>query len=97
MRFNPGLVSRARSCFDPFSGSEAPRRIADLYVIEARVRGQPSAHGLAERRSFSKPIVQTLHSRLEAQLPLVSGRSTLAEAIRNALSRWEGLHRWRIR
>jgi len=65
--------------------TEALRRIADLYAIEARVRGRSSAHRLAERRSFSKPIVQALHSWLGAQLPFVSGRSTLAEAIRYAL------------
>ena len=69
---------------------ETLRRIGELYVIEARVRGQSSAHRLAERRSFSKPVVQALHSLLEGQLPLVPGRSTLAEAIRYALSRWEG-------
>jgi transposase len=74
--------------------TEALRRIGELYAIESRVRGQSSAHRLAERRSFSRPIVQALHSWLEAQLPLVSGRSTLAEAIRYALSRWEGLTRF---
>jgi transposase len=74
--------------------TEALRRIGELYAIEARVRGQSSAYRLAERRSFSKPIVQALNSWLEAQLPLVSGRSTLAEAIRYALSRWEGLTRF---
>src|SRR5882757_4368190 len=74
--------------------AEALRRIGELYVIEARVRGQSSAHRLAERRSFSKPIVQALHAWLEAQLPRVAGRSTLAEAIRYALSRWEGLTRF---
>jgi hypothetical protein len=40
------------------------------------------------------PIVQALHAWLEAQLPRVAGRSTLAEAIRYALSRWEGLTRF---
>jgi hypothetical protein len=73
------------------------RRIAvssELYAVEARVRGQSSAHRLAERRSFSRPIVQALHTWLEAQLPRVAGRSTLAEAIRYALSRWEGLTRF---
>jgi transposase len=74
--------------------AEALRRIGELYVVEARVRGQSSAHRLAERRSFSKPIVQALHAWLEAQLPRVAGRSTLAEAIRYALSRWEGLTRF---
>jgi hypothetical protein len=67
--------------------AEALRRVGGLYVIEARVRGQSSAHRLAERRSFSRPIVQALHAWLEAQLPRVAGRSTLAEAIRYALSR----------
>jgi hypothetical protein len=38
--------------------------------------------------------VQALHAWLEAQLPRVAGRSTLAEAIRYALSRWEGLTRF---
>jgi transposase len=47
-----------------------------------------------ERRSFSGPIVQALHAWLEAQLPRVAGRSTLAEAIRYALSRWECLTRF---
>jgi len=74
--------------------AEALRRIGELYVVEARVRGQSSAHRLAERRSFSGPIVQALHAWLEAQLPRVAGRSTLAEAIRYALSRWEGLTRF---
>ena len=74
--------------------AEALRRIGELYVVEARVRGQSSAHRLAERRSVSRPIVQALHAWLEAQLPRVAGRSTLAEAIRYALSRWEGLTRF---
>jgi hypothetical protein len=74
--------------------AEALRRIAELYVVEARVRGKSSAHRLAERRSFSSPIVQALHAWLEAQLPRVPGRSTLAEAIRYALSRWKGLTRF---
>jgi transposase len=73
---------------------EALRRIGELYAVEARVRRQSSAHRLAERRSFSRPIVQALHTWLQAQLPRVAGRSTLAEAIRYALSRWEGLTRF---
>src|SRR6266508_597704 len=74
--------------------AEALRRIGELYVVEARVRGKSSAHRLAERRSFSGPIVQALHAWLEAQLPRIAGRSTLAEAIRYALSRREGLTRF---
>jgi hypothetical protein len=74
--------------------AEALRRIGELYLVEERVRGQSPADCLAERRSFSRPIVESLRSWLEAQLSRVSGRSTLAEAIRYALSRWEGLTRF---
>ena len=51
---------------------------------------------LAASRSdvLSRSIVEALRDWLEAQLPRVSGRSALAEAIRYALSRWEGLTRF---
>lgn len=74
--------------------TDALRRIGELYAIEARIRGQSPALRLAERRTFSKPVVDALHVWLDAQLRLVSGRSTLAEAIRYALSRWHALTRF---
>jgi len=74
--------------------TEALRRIAELYAIEAYVRGQSPAHRLAARHNRSKPIVDAMRLWFEAQLLLVPGRSTPAEAIRYALSRWEGLSRF---
>ncbi|WP_316235434.1 MULTISPECIES: IS66 family transposase [unclassified Bradyrhizobium] len=74
--------------------TEALRRIGELYAIEARIRGKSPDYRLAERRTFSKPIADALNVWLDAQLRLVSGRSTLAEAIRYALSRWHGLTRF---
>lgn len=74
--------------------TEALRRIAELYAVEAEVRGQSPAHRLAARHNRSKPIVDAMRLWFEAQLPLVPGRSTLAEAIRYALSRWDGLTRF---
>ncbi|MFC3323580.1 IS66 family transposase [Mesorhizobium cantuariense] len=74
--------------------TEALRRIGELYAVEADVRGQSPAHRLASRRSHSKPIVAAMRAWLEAQLPLLSGRSTLAVAVRYALSRWDGLTRF---
>lgn len=74
--------------------ADALRRIGELYAIEARIRGQSPADRLAERRTFSKPIAAALNVWLDAQLRVVSGRSTLAEAIRYALSRWHGLTRF---
>jgi hypothetical protein len=69
---------------------EALRQIAERYAIEADVRGQSPAHRLAARHNRSKPIVEAMRLWFQAQLPLVPGRSTLAEAIRYALSRWDG-------
>ena len=74
--------------------AEALRRIGELYAVEAQARGRSPAHRLAARRSFSRPIVESLRAWLEAQLGRVPGRSTLAEAIRYALSRWDGLTRF---
>jgi transposase len=69
--------------------AEALRRIGELYVIEAEVRGQSPPYRLAARHQRSKPIVDALHTWLERQLPRISGRSTLAEAMRYALVRWD--------
>jgi transposase len=74
--------------------AEALRRIAELYAVETDVRGQSPAHRLAARRSRSKPVAEAMRLWFEAQLPQLSGRSTLAEAIRYALSRWVGLTRF---
>jgi len=74
--------------------TEALGQIAKLYAIEAGVRGQSPAHRLAARRNRSKPVVEAMRLWFEEQLPLVPGRSTIAEAIRYALSRWDGLTRF---
>ncbi|MFG1280440.1 IS66 family transposase, partial [Xanthobacter autotrophicus] len=47
---------------------EAMRRIRDIYVIEAELRGQSPPHRLAARRSRSKPLVAALEAWLKAQL-----------------------------
>ncbi|OYY83876.1 IS66 family transposase [Reyranella sp.] len=74
--------------------TEALRRIGELYAVEAQFRGQSPAHRLAARRQRSRPLVAELCAWLEAQLAQVSGRSSLAEAIRYALSRREALTRF---
>jgi transposase len=70
---------------------EVLRQIRVLYAIEAEIRGQPAEARLAVRQERSKPIVEALHAWLTIQLGRVSGRSTLAEAIRYALRHWPGL------
>ena len=73
---------------------EALRRIGEIYAVETRIRGQSPAHRLATRRSLSKPHVDNFRLWIETQLPLLPGRAKLAEAMRYALSRWNGLTRF---
>jgi hypothetical protein len=49
---------------------------------------------LAERRTFSKPLVEKLNTWLEQQLTRLPPRGKLADAIRYALTRWNGLTRF---
>jgi transposase len=72
----------------------AVRHIAQLYAIEAMVRGSSPDIRLAARKEHSLPMVAALKSWFEKQLSMISSRSTLAEDIRYALNHWEGLTRF---
>jgi len=74
--------------------SEALVRIAALYAIEADIRGLTAGERRHVRQQRTKPLVDALKSWLEAKLAIVSGKSTIATAIRYALSRWNGLTRF---
>jgi transposase len=66
---------------------EAIRRIAELYALEKEARGKPPDERVALRQSRAKPIFHDLEDWLHAQLPRISGKSPLAQAIRHALGR----------
>lgn len=70
------------------------RRIAALYAIEAEIRGLPADDRRFLRNQRSRIIVDDLHQFLEARLRQVSAKSRLGEAIRYALTRWDGLIRF---
>src|ERR1700730_8062958 len=74
--------------------AEAVRRIGTFYEIEDHIRGQSSGERLAVRQAETKPIIEEFKLWLEARLMEVSKKSGLAEAIRYALSHWEGLTRF---
>lgn len=68
--------------------------MAALWAVEEAVRGQsPQARGNT-RQEQSAPIVAELFALWEAELARISAKSSLAEAIRYALSRREVLHRF---
>jgi len=74
--------------------TEALARIAALYTIEAEIRGRSADERRAARWQRTKPIVDDLKAWFEAKLRMVSQKSTIAEAIRYAWSRWDGLCRF---
>ena len=57
---------------------EALRRIAALYAIEDKLRGQSAEVRQAVRQAQSKPLVEALKTWLEAELARVSAKSTNA-------------------
>jgi transposase len=74
--------------------TETLERIAALYAIEKDIRGRSAEERRAVRQKMSQPIVDNLEPWLRAKLALISQKTKLAEAIRYALSRWEGLTRF---
>ena len=70
------------------------RRIALLYGVEDEVRGSPAEQRCAARTERSRVIVGDLHQYLAAPGRQVSAKSKLGEAIRYALTRWDGLSRF---
>jgi transposase len=73
---------------------EALERIADLFAIEARINGRSPAERLAVRQQEAVPLLTELTSFLDKALTEISGKSTLAKAIRYALARWTALTRY---
>lgn len=74
--------------------TEILRQIAMLYAIEVEVRGLAPEQRYAARTERSRIIVDGLRAYLDARLRQVSAKSKLAEAIRYALTRWDGLCRF---
>jgi transposase len=71
--------------------AEALRRIAELYAIEANIRGQTAQTRQGVRRIKTLPLVDAMKIWLEAEFNRVPPRGGLADAIRYALARWSAL------
>nr|WP_245329425.1 transposase [Bradyrhizobium canariense] len=74
--------------------SAVPRYIAQLYAIEAMVRGSSPDILLAARNEHSLALVAPLKMWFERQLSMIFSGSTLAEDILYALNHWQGLTRF---
>lgn len=74
--------------------TEVLHRIALLYAIEDEARGEPAQQRRLVRGEHSRVIIDDLHHYLEARNRQVSPKAKLGEAIRYALTRWDGLSRF---
>jgi transposase len=74
--------------------AEALRRIAELYAVEKRIRGQSAEVRQRARDAESRPLIAAMKPWLEDQLRRVPPRGGLAAAIRYALARWPALCRF---
>ncbi len=77
-------IWRVEAC--PFT-LETLQQIAQLYDVESRARGLPPAHRMELRQNQAARIFNGLEIRLAMQLTRISGKTTLAAAIRYGLSR----------
>jgi transposase len=66
--------------------TEALRWIAELYEIEAAIRGQSAEERRAVRQERAKPLLEAMKAWLEQTLAQVAGGSIIAKAIRYALN-----------
>ena len=66
---------------------EAIRRIAELYAVEKEARRKSPEERVVLRQARAKSVFDDLEAWLHAQLPKISGKSPLAQAIRYALGR----------
>lgn len=71
--------------------TEALRRIAELYAVEADIHGLPPEQRCAIRQARSQPLLETMKPWLEKTAESLSSGAPLAKTIRYALGRWSGL------
>ena len=74
--------------------TEALKRIAELYAIEAEIRGRSADKRRIVRQGRTRPLVEALKTWMEGKLGVVSQKGKIAAAFRYALSRWVGLSRF---
>src|SRR5205823_14428015 len=74
--------------------TEALKRIAELYEVEAEIRGNSAEERRAVRQQKTKPLVAALKTWLEKTLAQVAAGTSIAQAIRYGLNHWDGLVRF---
>lgn len=71
---------------------EALRRIAELYAIEADIRGSAEERRLEVRKEKSRPLMQSLCEWIQVQLKTLSVHAEMAKAFGYMLKQWNALN-----
>ena len=74
--------------------TEAVKRIGTLYDIEREIRGRSPEERKQVRQARARPILEAMHTWLEASYQKLSRKSDVAQAMHYALSRWTALTRF---
>ncbi|MBV9307838.1 MAG: IS66 family transposase [Acidobacteriaceae bacterium] len=74
--------------------TEAVQRIGQLYDIENEIRGRLPDERKQVRQARARPILEAMHTWLEASSGQLSRKSDVAGAIQYALGRWTTLTRY---
>ena len=67
------------------------RRIAEIYAVEADIRGTAPGQRLSARKARSAPLVAAFGDWLQAQRRKISSKSRLGEKLNYIHNHWEGL------
>jgi transposase len=73
---------------------ELLEQVAALFAIEQEIRGREPNQRLVVRKGRTRPLLDELKSCLDTALGRISGKSSLAQAIRYATTRWGALTRF---
>jgi transposase len=94
------LAHARRKFVDVYKSTKSPiartaiERIAEVYALEARIRGTSAAHRLAIRQAETAAIMAGLKAHLTQALGEISAVAPLAGAIKYTLGHWAGLTRF---
>jgi len=89
-----------RKFYDLYAATQSPlaeaalMRIAQLYAIEAGLRGATTEQRVNTRRQHSVPLLTDFHQWCMSTLQQVAKKSEIAGAIHYALARWQALTRF---
>lgn len=89
-----------RKLYDVHQATQSPaahdllERIGELFAIEVEIRGKPPQERQSVRTEQSVSLLAQMKTRFEDTLGKVSSKSTLAQAIRYSLTRWDALTRY---